>query len=190
MKRSCFWLLAGGLIATSGFAGTPVKTAVVDTAQVATAMAAWGISVVPDRVEMAAEVRATRAAPALEVLAVEAWQAGIVKARLRCVKRTECLPFYVLVSGTRREDLPARIRSKSEAPREATRTPAATHRPWLVRSGEVATLVIEGTHLRLQLPVICLANGSAGGTIRVTTTDRKRTYRARVVAAGLLKGGI
>ncbi|HZD31392.1 MAG TPA: flagella basal body P-ring formation protein FlgA, partial [Candidatus Angelobacter sp.] len=67
-----------------------------------------------------------------------------------------------------------------------TRTPKLE--PWLVRNGDVATLVMQSEHLQVRIPVICLANGSVGKRIRVSSTDHRRIYTAEVVSGKLLRG--
>lgn len=57
-----------------------------------------------------------------------------------------------------------------------------------VLAGSRATLLIEAKRLHIKVPVVCLEKGVAGQTIRVSSLDRKQTYRAEVVDSTQLKG--
>jgi flagella basal body P-ring formation protein FlgA len=58
----------------------------------------------------------------------------------------------------------------------------------LLRAGARVLLVMDGERLHIEVPVICLENGEAGRTIRVSGLDHRQTYVATVVDAKLLKG--
>ena len=58
----------------------------------------------------------------------------------------------------------------------------------VIRSGSSATLLLDGGHVHIRIPVTCLENGSTGQTIRATDKDRRRVYKAQVVANGVLQG--
>ena len=164
-------------------------TAPIERHQIAAALSSSTAVVSPEQVVLLSPVTARRLAPALEVVSVEIMDGARTKAKLRCPASGECLPFYAIVTWP----------SVADAERAARRWPGlrpsipsalpTVHEAWLVRAGEPAVLVLEGTHVLIKLPVICLSNGSAGKSVRVSTTDHRRVYRAEVVAAGVLKGG-
>jgi hypothetical protein len=58
----------------------------------------------------------------------------------------------------------------------------------VIRNGSPAMLQLDGAHVHIRIPVICLESGAAGQTIRATDKDRRRTYAAQVVDNGLLQG--
>lgn len=172
------------------FAAPSPEAVPLDSQQIAAVLAQNGIRVAEGQVELLTEIRATRADPAMEVMAVEPWQQASAKIRLRCRQREECLPFYVLVRWTSRRESETALGQWAVSEPHSTLPRGSQHGPWLVRNGERATLILEGEHSRVQLPVVCLANASAGTRIRVSSTDRKRIYVAEVVGNQLLKGGL
>jgi Chaperone for flagella basal body P-ring formation len=113
--------------------------------------------------------------------------------RMECGESGQCMPF---LAYARTGDLPQTAPTTADGPscragsemsgvssaRPATRPPA---RP-VVRSGEHATVVFAGERLRMSAQVTCLERGGAGQVIRVRNPDG-RTFRARVVGAGLLE---
>jgi len=136
-------------------------------------------------------VRATQANPDLEVVSVAPWHEGIIKVRMRCRKRGVCLPFYVIVDWLALPDGDNNFIEPigATATRRAT-LGIGTPQHWLVHKGDRATLMFESSHMRIELPVVCLANGGAGKQIRVATADRKHIYIAEVIGSSVLKGGL
>jgi flagella basal body P-ring formation protein FlgA len=57
-----------------------------------------------------------------------------------------------------------------------------------VVAGSRATLWIEAERLHIKVLVVCLEKGVPGQTIRVSSLDRKQTYRAEVIDSTQLKG--
>jgi flagella basal body P-ring formation protein FlgA len=55
-------------------------------------------------------------------------------------------------------------------------------------AGSRATLLLEGDHVHIQVPVVCLQNGAVGQTIRVASPDHKQTYVAQVTGNNVLRG--
>jgi hypothetical protein len=191
MKKTAALVWICGMLATAHIAASPqFETAALGTRQVASALAGKGINVSPDQVELLSEVRAKGANPQLEVISVDAWGEQRAKVRLRCKRSQECLPFYVVVNWASQQATKNAVSQWSAAVPRGSRPLTPQKEFVLVRAGEFATLVIEGEHMRMQMPVICLTNGSAGTSIRVSSTDRKRIYRAEVVGVKLLKGGM
>lgn len=128
---------------------------------------------------------------ALRVAAV-CWDLQMDRAtyRLECTEAGACLPF--LVSGGISEPGFRALRSSPETavssacwPRSGTRS--LKSRPEIVvRSGDRATVVFRGNHLRLSQQVSCLERGAVGDMIRVRNSDGA-LFRARVVSPGLLE---
>ena len=58
----------------------------------------------------------------------------------------------------------------------------------VIRSGSSAILELEGPHIHIRIPVICLQNGAAGQTIRATDKDHRRIYAAQVTDIAILRG--
>ena len=59
---------------------------------------------------------------------------------------------------------------------------------FVIRTGVRATLLLDGGHVHIQLPVVCLENGALGQTIRVTSLNHRQTYMAQVDANRILRG--
>ena|SRR5271157_2890284 len=188
-QRTVLLFLASVLAAVCGFASPPGEAAIpIEPLQIATRLSELDVRVSPRQVQLLSEVRATRATPALELTSIEPWQQASAKIRLRCRDRQECLPFYVLVSWPTAQEAASAFRPLTVSPAKAASPPSGHHEPWLVHSGERATLMIESEHMLVQIPVVCLASGSAGKRIRASSMDRKRIYMAEVVGNKLLKG--
>ncbi len=189
-KRTIFiaWLVI--LAGASPPAHPQSPGARVEPQQVAAALSSRSVAVSPAQVVFPSSVVARHFGPSIEVLSVENMDDARTKVKLRCRESNQCLPFYAIINWASPEEAENAALQWSGL-RPSMPGPAVPARqPWLVRAGESATLVLEGQHVRIQLPVICLANGDAGKSIRVTTTDRKKIYRAEVVEAGVLKGGL
>ena len=104
---------------------------------------------------------------------------------MSCVKPEQCLPFFVAV----RTSQPQAIAPEIAAPSSAATLPAKPGPSDLVmRAGGRATLLLDGGHVHIQLPVVCLENGAIGQTIRVASLDHRLTYVAQVDANRILRG--
>jgi Chaperone for flagella basal body P-ring formation len=180
----------GVVLATVSLAGSAQSPpATITPQQVAVALLVKHISVSDEEVSLPSRVPAKTTNPLLEVISVSSTLQNDTLVKLRCVDGRDCLPFYAVIAGARGKPLEKGLRPPPAAAPHLPAPPPPPE-PWLVRSGERATLVLEGKHLRVQMPVVCLANGSAGASIRVISSNGKQTYRVQVAAAGLLKGGL
>jgi Chaperone for flagella basal body P-ring formation len=189
MGRTSLTVLVGVLAATSLAGSAQSPPANITPQQIVATLLRNNISVSDEDVSLPSRIPTRINNPLLEIIYASTAYNGIAVVKLRCLDVRNCLPFYAVITaihgGALEARLPPRPASASHLP-----TPPRPPEPWLVRSGQRATLVLEGRHLRLQMPVICLANGSAGKSIRVTTINGKQIYRAEVAGAGLLKGGL
>lgn len=189
-QRTIFLVWLGLLAGSSPLALPQTPPTRIGPQQIAAALSSGSVVVSPSQVMLPSPVAARSSDPSLNVLSIEKMDRARSKVKLRCRENGECLPFYAIVSWPSPEiSERAALQWSSLRPSLPKPQPFARE-PWLVRVGDAATLVLESTHVRIQLPVICLGNGSIGKSIRVTTTDHKKIYRAEVVAAGVLKGGI
>jgi len=153
---------------------------------VTAALAARGLSVAPSQVEFLASVRSIRPNPALEIEHLQAAGQRSLLVRVRCRETAECLPFFVVVHLSDKQELQAMLK---QTPATASLLPAASKpsRPsWMVRQGETAMFVLENKDLRASAPVICLQNGRQGDSIRVSSLDHKRIMIGEIVGPGLL----
>jgi hypothetical protein len=151
--------------------------------QVAAAMSGAGMKVSADQVTLLTDVVSNSPAPALKVEAMERWGADRMRVRLDCAKREDCLPFYVAVrwmqEGTA---LPVQTAALVQARVDPS--------SYVVRAGSSAILMLEGDHVHIRIPVVCLENGTPGQTIRVASKDHRLTYTAQVVDGTVLKGSL
>ncbi len=153
---------------------------------VAAAMGRAGMQVAPDQVVLLTEVVATIPAPVLKVSSVERLSNQRLLARVECEKSEECLPFFV--------SLGAAPKGNAQSPAgdpdllSAGLTPTNAAKTVVLRSGSPAKLLLDGNHVHISIPVICLESGSPGQTIRVTDKERRMVFTAQVVNGGILKG--
>jgi len=156
--------------------------------QVAAALAARGIAVQPGQVEFLAAVRSRRPEPALEIERLQTAGRDSMLARIHCRTRGECLPFYVVLHFSGKPDVEAMIERTYPAasPVRAASNPVRPN--WVVRTGQRATIVLQGENLRATTAVICLQNGRQGESIRVSSLDRQRIMVGEIVGPGLLRG--
>jgi len=178
------------VIAPAG-AAQPVSPEIwyhVGADRVAAALAARGIPVQPGQVEFLASVRSRRPEPALEIERLQRASRDSILARIHCRTPGECLPFYVVLHFSGKQDAPAMIERMYPvaSPARAASNPVRPN--WVVRTGQRATIVLQGENLRATTSVICLQNGQRGESIRVSSLDRKRIMVGEIVGPGLLHG--
>jgi hypothetical protein len=152
--------------------------------QIAGAITAAGVAVSAQQITLLSDVVARTAYPALKVRAVERNGDGALKVRLECLKPAECLPFFVSIErhgGQSESALPRK--GNGDMGREAASRLE-------VHAGSEANLVLEGPHIEIQIPVICLESGSKGQRIRVAGKDRRLSYTAEVVDGNQLRGRV
>jgi hypothetical protein len=153
--------------------------------QVAAAINGAGMKVSADQVVLLTDVVATGSAPKLKVESMERWGDHQMKFRLDCVKAGECLPFFVAVRWSQAESVPPVFADHSST---AILLAKPDSNSLIVRAGSPAVLLLDGDHIHIQLPVVCLENGAIGQTIRVASTDRRQTYTAQVGDGAVLRG--
>jgi len=151
--------------------------------QVAAAMSGAGMKVSADQVTLLTDVVAATPTPALKVESMERWGTDRMRVRLDCAKREDCLPFYVAVRSMQGV---AALPAQAAAPMPAKVDPNS----YVLRAGSSAILMLEGDHVHIRIPVVCLENGTPGQTIRVASKDHRLTYTAQVVDGTVLKGSL
>lgn len=158
---------------------------------VAEALEESGVAVAEPQVRLLSAVMANEPAPALEMRSAKLLSGRDddanrqVAIKFACRVAGTCLPFYAVVDWPADAKLPTVIEPSAVA---TVRPAAKTKAPVVLRAGARATLLLDDGQLHMEIPVIALENASAGQSIRVASLDRKRTYTAQVVDAGLLKG--
>jgi len=172
--------IALGIAALSVVTASATNAVPFSRQQIAAALSGEGMHLQAEQVELLAPVTANASNPRLRLISIEPWGSHRMKARLACEDTSICLPFYVAINA---EPIAAKV--------QTTTTKAPTQRtPPVLRVGVQATLKLRNATVEITLPVICLENGAVGQLIRVTSTDRKRIYKAEVVSDRLLRGEI
>jgi hypothetical protein len=162
---------------------TDAARSVVSTRQVVDAMAAVGIAVNLNQIDILSGSSGTRENANMRVVSVTTQNVGGLKVKLRCQDNQECLPFYVLVHGLNGANLSSTIA-------RSTPVTKASSPQNVIRGGDRATLILESPDSRMSLPVICLQGGVRGQTIRVASPDHRQLFNAEVIAPGILKGSL
>jgi len=150
---------------------------VVSREQIADAMQAAGFETTTDQLQLLSTVT-LNAGASLRVAKVTTQSAGTALAQLNCPAR-QCLPFYVLVHDAQVASSPMQV-ARSLAGNSLQARP-------LLKRGKPVTLVMENANLRIVLPAISLQSGARGQTIKVSSPDHKRNYKAEVVSETLVR---
>jgi hypothetical protein len=158
----------------------------ISAGSVATTLKGSGVTVSPDQVSFPAEVLATTPTPLLKLRSVERLTDERMLARLECVNSGECLPFFVEVHAGQGSVIEAARVARATMLSAGTSQTATTGTT--VRSGSAVTLMLDGAHVHIRIPAICLQGGAPGQLIRVTDTNHRLIYAAEVVNASVVKG--
>jgi len=158
----------------------------VTTTEIAQALNKAGVEVSPDHVSLLSEVLSTTPEPLLKVRSIEKSANLQLVARMECQNSQECVPFLVGVKQEP-EQSSALLSAANLRPAVAAYPAMST---FVLRTGVTATLQLDGEHIHITIPVICMENGAVGQSIRVTDRSRRVVYRANVVNGGLLKGRV
>ena len=100
-------------------------------------------------------------------------------ARIECADPAQCFPFMVALHV--RTALLSR-------PRRRSRSRQSNSSALLVQPDASAMLLLDGAHVHISIPVICLENGALGQTIRATSPDRHQFYTVQVAGERVLRG--
>lgn len=163
----------------------------ISTDQVAAAVGKMGVRIDPSQVTLLADVVAASPNSLLQVRSVERLASDRFITRMECASREDCLPFMASVrvdqgAATQLAAASSRLsilKDSSPGASSQSRT-----KPTLVRGGSRAVLQLDGGHVHMRIPVICLQSGSEGQTVRATGPDHRQIYAAKVVGDGLLQG--
>jgi len=180
--------LVFGIVLLAAMSAESATSAFIRAESIVTALRLAQVAASVGQIVPLTQARSNAPNAALEVVSVEPLGGTDAKVRLRCRRHDECLPFYVVMHFAKLEEREAATREWVPPSRRSSAISQHAHRPLLVHTGDRATLVIEGEHLRAVLPVICLASGGEGERIRVSSIGHKRIYLVNVAAAGLVKG--
>ena len=143
------------------------------------ALSERGYAIDSHDVSLLVSVVATVPDPVLEIRAVEPMDRvsePSSKVKVACHLPGTCVPFYAL------------IRWSTTPPSGMTTIPVEPRLPIVMRAGTHATLWMGDGRSQIQMSVISLEQGATGRSIRVASSDRKRTYVAEIVSPHMLKG--
>jgi hypothetical protein len=177
-------LILSGAVASS--AAPAPGHAAITPAQIAAAVSATGMQISAGQVALLSDVVATTASPRLKVESIEPWGDRRMRVRLDCADSEQCLPFYVAVSFNQDGASPLASDRSSTGAASGRIDPKS----FVVRAGAPATLLLDGVHVHIRVAVICLENGAAGQTIRVTSKDHRQTYVAKVIDEAVLRASL
>lgn len=170
---SVLWV-AAVLPALAGTAHYPITQE-----QIAAALTSGGMQVSPDQVSLLSHVVARVAQPALRLKSIQPEANNGMVARIECANPAQCLPFMVAlhVNGVA-------LSSAAQEQGTGQSDPSAI----LVHAGASAILLLDGAHVHISVPVICLENGGLGKTIRASSPDRHQFYTVQVAGERVLRG--
>jgi hypothetical protein len=161
----------------------------ISTNEIAAAVFKLGISVEPAEVTILSDVMSTRPTPPLDVRRVEHFGANEFMVRMECASSEDCLPFFARIHVEQNNVAQmSKLASGFSPLNGSAASPQSGHT--VIRSGSSAILSLDGEHVHIRIPVICLENGAAGQTVRATDKDHHRIFLAQVVEDGLLQGSI
>lgn len=164
----------------------PVRS-VVSASAVAEALAAAGMPVTAGRVHLPGVVTARTKAPTLKLTGAQQRAGGALAVRVACQTAGECMPFFATVDPEGDHDVLAAFAARRFAP-----APTAALRPGAagITVGALVTLQLADTQMRIDLPAVAIDTGAPGAEVRVSSLDRKHTWRAVVVDAKTVRGGL
>ena len=190
------WMPLFVIVATSLYGwgkSQPKQCFALTVKQVAQSLSDKGIQTSDLQVSWLANVVATEANPALDVLSVEplgdrsAAQPDEThfQVKMACHLPGRCLPFYAVVRLL--EGIDRNAVSSSSISHPFISLVSKQNSAFTIRSGAHATLVMDEEHAHIEVAVVSLQNGMTGQKIRVASPDHKQVYVAEVVSASLLK---
>ena len=153
---------------------------------VAATISRVGVEVSPEQITFLADVVATKPTPVLKVRSVEKLGSERLAVRMECVNSDECLPFFVHIQGRQESD--AQIAAISNSGPSLWHAAQQGAGSVVVHSGSHVTLMLDGDHIHIRIPAICMQSGASGQMIRVTDTNRRLIYAAQVIDASAVKG--
>jgi len=189
-NRGLRWAMFAAMAALALASAVPsFGDRVLDENRVLYALAVAHVPVRSASVEFLAPVTLRQPRATLKLAHMEKAQGDAALARISCPVAGECVPFFVLLHWSDPIERQSVLGSLRPRPIHVETIPH-TAKPFLVRAGQSATLLLQNNKMRIATPIICLQNGSQGQQIRVSSLDHKRVVLAEVVDSGVLKGNL
>jgi hypothetical protein len=161
----------------------------ISSSEIAAAVFKLGVTIEPGEVTILSDVMANRATPALDVRRVEQFGTNEFMVRVECESSQDCVPFFAKIRAEQASTAQLSKLASGFSPLNGSAlSPQPGHS--VIRSGAPAILLLDGTHVHIRIPVICLENGAPGQIIRVTDRGHHQTYQAQVVEKDVLQGSL
>ncbi len=157
-------------------------------ATVAAVLEKAGLPVPPGQLELPGSLSAATEQPELRITSAELLADGRMRVRLACRGAGQCQPFLATVALPSAENSLAGVLAVN-ASLHAASTALPPRGPSL-QAGQHAVLLMEDEHMRIALPVIVIDSGAAGAEVRVSSPDRKKTFRGVVAGDGVVRGNL
>jgi hypothetical protein len=184
LRHNLLWIMMPAM-ALAAWAAPPRHP--ITAQQVSSALNAAGLQVTASQITLPGAIVATTAEPVLRTQSIQPMPDHSTVVRIECENSSECLPFFVkLHLGQNRDQ--AAVSAPMDQPLPAGIGQLSSRRSALVHSGSRATLLLEGQHVQIRIPVVCIENGGLGQKVRVRGAENRQVYVAEVVDAALLKG--
>ena len=157
-------------------------------ARVSQALLDNGVAVSRSDLNLPSSLTTAVATPDLAVREAAQAGPGLLRVRLECKIAGECLPFFALINlhdSNRVVEAQEHLHASSHAdlPTRDRNAPA-------LLPGQRVTLLLENTHMCITLPAISIDAGALGAEVRVSSLDRKQTYRGVVSGAAVVRGAL
>jgi hypothetical protein len=123
---------------------------------------------------------------ALAITGAERETGDRLRVRLRCIKVSDCVAFTATLNVERPEAEAILALTKATVP-----VPADGDRLRLVvrlHAGDPVALSIQQEHLQVKMPCLAIDTGAVGETIRVSTLDHRKIFRAIVTGPSAATG--
>ena len=185
--RCCLSWIATGLLSVPAVAAATHYP--ITTEQVAAAIADSGLQTTAADITLPGSVFAFSPTPTLRIRSAQPMPDHSTVVRVECEGSGECLPFYAKVrkASGKSNGVPQKELRNSHAALVETKSPRLGP---AVHSGDQAVLRLEGDHVRIDIPVVCIESGDRGSRIRVRSAANRQVYTAEVIDVAILKGSL
>ena len=185
LRPALLFVLAGALpvMAQAGNGRFPLLRE-----EITAALQKAGLTVAAPQIEIPPLLTASQQRPALQVTAAEMLPDRRLRVRLSCVQVSECQPFLATVTLPEKANALENISALRSS--FSPRLPIQTVRSPGLRAGQRATLLMEDEHMRIALPIVSIDSGPVGSEVRVSSLDRKQSFRGTVLDAQTVRGSL
>jgi hypothetical protein len=155
---------------------------------VASVLAGAGLPVDPKELEIPADLSIRNAESRLRITGAELLSDARIRVKLACESVGDCQPFLVIVHSQSTEQGLSGLAKLQKAVDTDPRTRISL--PGRLQAGQRATFVLEDSQMLISMPVVLIDTGGPGVEVRVSTLDRKQTFRGVVSRSGVVRGSL